>query len=415
MAFPKAIDKSKDNSVRRVVKQGLFYICGMCGARYGNEAQAEACLKGCIKRYMDQSAVQDKPEKTGTVYRCTYCKRVYEKMIQAKECARTCKDDIQKKIDAESRFKKTQTVEDKRQKLAAFAGGDQNIPSIKAAPARAEVPAPARTAARKSPPAEAPAKPGPSAKRGSDSDLPPMESRIDEPSKPVHPAEGTKFEREGKSYKCHNCHQKYQKYQEAIACYDRHREQEKAGVATKKEGEDKFFRDGAKYVCKKCNTKWFSRGEVITCFDGHKPEADVWVTGPQDAPAKAEAPASGGKESLDQLRARRATARSEGEKFFRDGAKYVCRICNKKLFTKSEVIQCYDAHAAEEEGADSGPTLTTQDIETAAAEKGPPSVKTGNNRDGEDKFYRDGPKYVCKKCNVKYFTRNEVIQCFDKH
>ncbi|HYX32062.1 MAG TPA: hypothetical protein VE954_03035 [Oligoflexus sp.] len=414
MAFPRAIDKSKDNSVRRVVKQGLFYICGMCGARYGSEAQAEACLKGCIKRYMDQSAVQDRPEKAGTTYRCSYCKRVYEKMIQAKECARTCKDDIQKKIDAEARFKKVQTVEEKLKTLAAFAGGEQNMPPVKSATARSGVaPAPG-TSPKKSAPA-APARSA-AARRPTSTEAPAMQAQPDEAPKPVHPAEGTKFETEGNSYRCRNCNQKYKKYQEAMACYDRHREQEKAGVATKKEGDDKFFRDGAKYVCKKCSSKWFSRGEVLKCFDGHQAEDDVWVTGaPEAAPAKTEAP---GKENLEQLRARRATARSDGEKFFRDGAKYVCRICNKKLFTKSEALQCYDGHAAEEgEGApsDSGPILTTQDIESAAGEKAPPKVKSGNNREGGDKFYRDGAKYVCKKCNTKHFTRNEVIQCFDKH
>jgi hypothetical protein len=417
MAFPRAIDKNKENSVRRVVKQGLFYICGMCGARYGSEAQADACLKACIKRYMDQSAVQDKTEKSGKVYRCTYCKRVYEKMIQAKECARTCKDEIQKKIEAEARYKKTQTVEEKLKKLAAFAGGEHNLPPVKAPAPRPDAPPPARAPAKKSKDT-APAAAA-KARRPELEEAPSMEGPAEShDDAPVHPAEGSKFEREGNTYRCHTCHQKYKKYQEAIACYDRHREQEKAGVPSKKEGDEKFFRDGAKYVCKKCNTKFFGRNEVIACFDAHKPEEDVWVTGAEEKPAKSEAPMPQGKETLEQSRARRAIARSEGEKFFRDGAKYVCRICNKKLFTKSEVIQCFDGHEPEEEGAaapDSGPTLTSADIEAAAAEKAMQSVKTGRNRDGEEKFYRDGAKYVCKKCNGKYFTRNEVIQCFDKH
>lgn len=418
MAFPKAIDKNKENSVRRVVKQGLFYICGMCGTRYGSEAQADACLKACIKRYMDQSAVQDKTEKSGKVYRCTYCKRVYEKMIQAKECARTCKDEIQKKIEAEARYKKTQTVEEKLKKLAAFAGGEHNLPPVKTPAARSEASAPPKAVAKK---ARDTAAPEARARRPQADETASPAMDVSPPVRedaPVHPAEGTKFEKEGNTYRCHTCHQKYKKYQEAIACYDRHREQEKAGVPSKKEGDEKFFRDGAKYVCKKCNTKFFSRTEVIACFDAHPPEEDVWVTGAEARPAKSEAPAPQGKETLEQSRARRAVARSEGEKFFRDGAKYVCRICNKKLFTKSEVIQCYDGHEAEEEGAaapDTGPTLTPADIEAAAAEKAMQAVKTGRNRDGEEKFFRDGAKYVCKKCNGKYFTRNEVIQCFDKH
>jgi hypothetical protein len=416
MAFPKAIDKNKENSVRRVVKQGLFYICGMCANRYGSEAQAEACLKACIKRYMDQSAVQDKTEKSGKVYRCTYCKRVYEKMIQAKECARTCKDEIQKKIEAEARYKKTQTVEEKLKKLAAFAGGEHNLPPVKTPAPRGEASAPLKAPAKKAREAAAPT---PRARQAEADEADAFEAPAPvHDEAPVHPAEGTKFEKEGNSYRCHTCHQKYKKYQEAIACYDRHREQERAGVSSKKEGEEKFFRDGAKYVCKKCNAKFFGRTEVIACFDAHKPEEDVWVTGAEEKPAKSDAGPPQGKETLEQSRARRAVARTEGEKFFRDGAKYVCRICNKKLFTKSEVIQCYNSHETEEEGAappESGPTLTAADIEAAAAETAMQSVKTGRNRDGEDKFHRDGAKYVCKKCNGKYFTRNEVIQCFDKH
>jgi hypothetical protein len=415
MAFSRAIDKTKENAVRRVVKQGHSYMCGMCGSRYGNESQAEACLKSCVQRYMEQSAVQDKPEKSGTVYRCPYCKRVYDKVIHAKECARTCKDDIQKKMDAEARYKKTQSVEDKMKMLAAFAGGEHNLPPIKAPSPRRDTPAstkaPAPQAAAK---AKAPAKPRqPSAP---EPELASLEMPVETSPQPVHPAEGTKFQKDGNTYRCHSCHQKYKKYQDAIACYDRHQEQEKAGVTSKKEGDDKFFRDGAKYVCRKCSKKFFSRNEVMACFDAHKPEDDVWVTGAESESASKDAaqPAPAMKETTEQARTRRANARSENEKFFRDGAKYVCRICNKKLFTKSEVIQCYDAHAAEEEGG-GGPTLTAQDIEAAAVDKATPPVRTGNNREGEDKFYRDGAKYVCKKCNGRYFTRNEVIQCFDKH
>jgi hypothetical protein len=54
-------------------------------------------------------------------------------------------------------------------------------------------------------------------------------------------------------------------------------------------------------------------------------------------------------------------------------------------------------------------------MKNPAAEKAMQSIKAGKNREDEDKFYRDSAKYVCKKCNVKIFTRNEVIPCFDKH
>jgi hypothetical protein len=417
MAFSRAIDKSKENTVRRVIKQGHSYMCGMCNARYASEAQAEGCLQACIKRYMERSSVQDRPDKSGRLYRCSYCKRIYEKMIQAKDCARSCKDNIQKKIEAEARYKKTQTVEDKLKTLAAFAGGEHNLPPVRSPAPRPEAAQPPQVPANKPEPAARVSRPPPVASPSpSAAEDFADETLVESSPQPVHPAEGSKFERDGNTYRCHVCHQKYKKYQEAIACFDRHRDQERAGVAVKKDSDDKFYRDGAKYVCKKCNSKWFSRNEVISCFEGHPPEEDVLVTGaPEEASPSAAVPAATSNETLEASRARRVTARSDADKFFRDGAKYVCRICNKKLFTKSEVIQCYDAHESEGAPADSGPILTSEDIETAAVEKALQSVKVGNNREGEDKFFRDGPKYVCKKCNTKYFTRNEVIQCFDKH
>lgn len=33
----------------------------------------------------------------------------------------------------------------------------------------------------------------------------------------------------------------------------------------------------------------------------------------------------------------------------------------------------------------------------------------------KEKFYREDAKYVCSTCNEKYFTKVEVIECFDRH
>ena len=32
----------------------------------------------------------------------------------------------------------------------------------------------------------------------------------------------------------------------------------------------------------------------------------------------------------------------------------------------------------------------------------------------EDKFFRDGAWYVCKKCSAKFFTREEASACYEK-
>jgi hypothetical protein len=433
MALPRAPDKSKENSVRRVLRQGLFHVCGMCGSRHGNEAQAEACLKNCIARYMAQQTVQDKPDKSGTMYRCAYCKRVYEKIVLAKECAKTCKNEIQKKIEVESRLKTTQTREEKLKNLAAFTGGEVSLPPPKSKPvtrpetkleAKLEAKPEAKPAAQPSTKAAVAKAPAPAPDKPAKPTKPaPIQEETPETSAaaaPVHPAEGTKFSRDGHSYKCQTCQQKYKKYQEAMSCFDRHREQELAGVSKKREGEECFYRDGAKYACKKCNSKYFARDEVIACFKAHQDEPEVMVTGgPRKADPAATNSESTGKDTLETLRAQRAVTRSEEEKFFRDGAKYVCRVCNKKQFTKSDVIQCFDAHASEasteSQAPDTEPSLSSADLAAVTLEKSSKEKKGGINRDGEEKFYRDGARYICKKCNSKYFTRGEVIECFDKH
>lgn len=39
--------------------------------------------------------------------------------------------------------------------------------------------------------------------------------------------------------------------------------------------------------------------------------------------------------------------KASGEPFSRDGAQYVCNGCQKKYFTKDEVVKCFESHAAE--------------------------------------------------------------------
>jgi hypothetical protein len=39
-----------------------------------------------------------------------------------------------------------------------------------------------------------------------------------------------------------------------------------------------------------------------------------------------------------------ADAKGGEEKYFRDGAKYVCRKCKNKFFTKLEAEKCHDSH-----------------------------------------------------------------------
>ncbi|MCX6130889.1 MAG: hypothetical protein NTX25_17755, partial [Proteobacteria bacterium] len=175
----------------------------------------------------------------------------------------------------------------------------------------------------------------------------------------------------------------------------------------------KFYRDGAKYVCNKCRKKFFGREEVVSCFDNHGPEEDSWVSGRAvSQEQQRDSNESPKNPNLDALRVQRAAIKSDEEKFTRDGAKYVCRSCSKKYFTRTEVLECFDKHLNQAENENSAPKENSEaDGAVTVIEEKIKELRPG----GEEKFFRDGAKYVCKSCKAKFFTRPEVIACFDKH
>ena len=418
MAISRPQEKSKANAIRRVLKQGLFCICGMCNKRYGSMAQAETCLGHCVAHYMAQEAVLAKPQKMGTSYRCTYCKRIYSQLIQAKDCAKACKVTIQKRLDAEASAKAGQSIEEKRQVLAAFIDGNSTDAVPRPVPIHSSAPSVDRPKVTKPAPglASLRSRPAPLA-RAQESSLSVQESQEDFVRKTaIHPSEGSKFACQGNSYICLECSSKFSKFKEAIACYDMHITIKAMASQPKKnvEGAGKFHRDGAKYVCDKCSKKYFSRDEVISCFDGHGPEDEVWVTGVKEtAPPPAE---ESSKPSLETLRAQRALVKNDELKFTRVGAKYVCKTCSTKFFTKVEVLACFDGHdnAVTASQAQTEESLEAMMVAAVTEEKGL-GTKPRRAKDDADKFYRDGSKYVCKNCNTRHLTRMEVILCFDKH
>jgi ribosomal protein L40E len=171
----------------------------------------------------------------------------------------------------------------------------------------------------------------------------------------------------------------------------------------------KFLRDGRKLICRKCGAEHATLDAVLGCYDGHP------------ATMKAEA------------------GPDQSHKYMRDGAKYVCRGCGKKHFGMAEVVVCYDGHppkaaggagakaASGTEGNAASPAAAaatgsaTVDAAagaapaaTAAVPAPGPMAKPSATEDA-DKFYRDGARYVCRSCNTKYFTRGDVIACFEKH
>lgn len=177
----------------------------------------------------------------------------------------------------------------------------------------------------------------------------------------------------------------------------------------------KFFRDGRKLICRKCGSEKKNLDDVIACYDSHpahiKREAQEKTVGPTKQVGhalkivKPETPALEVEENIKTVR-----LANEDEKFLRDSARYVCRKCSKKFFTREEVIACYDGHAGEQPSA---PVIKAQvAIATNEAEK---VAKTPRLKNEDEKFLRDGARYICRTCQKKHFTRGEVTTCFDSH
>lgn len=161
----------------------------------------------------------------------------------------------------------------------------------------------------------------------------------------------------------------------------------------------KFFRDGRKLVCRKCGAEKKTLDDVIACYDSH-PAKEHTERPKKETPSPKPVAAAPKAESLSH----------EDEKFLRDGARYVCRNCNAKYFTRGDVIACFDGH----KGVPAAKPAASQAAAPPAPDPAP--AKSGPGLKNEDeKFFREGARYVCRICQKKHFTRGDVFACFDSH
>ena len=175
----------------------------------------------------------------------------------------------------------------------------------------------------------------------------------------------------------------------------------------------KFFRDGRKLVCKKCGAEKKTLDDVIACYDSHpahvkkapQEKIEPAKKEPKLKIVKPEAPIA--PEVEKAAKAPRLT--NEDEKFLRDGARYVCRKCGKKSFTREDVFACYDGHAGEQ------PQAKVEAAPAASAPEPEKVAKTPRLTNEDEKFLRDGARYICRHCQKKHFTRGDVTACFDSH
>jgi hypothetical protein len=133
------------------------------------------------------------------------------------------------------------------------------------------------------------------------------------------------------------------------------------------------------------------------------------------------APAAGAGERLAKERA--PVRRDQGHKFLRDGRRLVCRKCGKESKTLDLVIACFDGHPAQAPKAAPGPKPTAVAAPAPKAAAPTPASPTvaapapaaAASGDDSHKFFRDGARYVCRSCQKKFFTRDDVGKCFDAH
>lgn len=340
--------------IRKVfLKDGIF-VCGLCNTNYTDKAAAEACLARCTPSHLNDEIVQETAATKR--YRCKFCKRIYEEIESAKNCSKACRISIEKRMGEEKVASSASSREAKMQALLKFANSAQAQEALKQVQQELKA-----------------------------------NGNVFRPKKTVGmlPFEGVKFVRDKHMFRCIRCKQRYNASAEAISCYEMHGDGHKPRQEVKQRDDGhKYFRDAAKYGCQKCRSHYFSADEAAQCFDSHPAD----YVRPRPGADDLEIPdvTVDGSPSPAQER-----ELSDKDMFYRDGAKYVCRNCDKKYFTRDEVVTCFKGHP--------------QEAAEAAAPEAAQAVPDA------EMFHRDGAKYVCKNCRAKYFTRAEVIQCFESH
>lgn len=77
-----------------------------------------------------------------------------------------------------------------------------------------------------------------------------------------------------------------------------------------------------------------------------KDEAPSHDSSPPKEPHATEGAADPSSKSKEAATPPPKPKKASGEPFSRDGAQYVCNGCQKKYFTKDEVVKCFESHAA---------------------------------------------------------------------
>lgn len=418
-------------TVKRILKQGQHYLCGICQKRYELKRDALSCLKRCSQNYLNRTSPDEVQEKGLKRYRCHYCKRIYAERSEAEDCVRVCRGLADKRLKLEKKFQERHLPPEKLRILQALSGGNSKViealqnagknksPSTPTACSHCGEMYPSKEAAaicksRHEARGETDLqKIVPQQATKSKKTKPSSQPQPDRPAKVEIPASVQELAKPNTHIAENNA--TWEEHDDGGLSAKQLEYLEKAKKIKVKKDSDKFIRDGARYVCRVCSNKFFTRVEVIQCFDDHlNPNAAS-----QKSSHESEAPTQEfgeiAKASMDipvlsEQDLENRQNRPDEEKFIRDGAKYVCNACQKKFFERKEAIACFNRGCVE--------VVPSKD-EEAEAESFEERVAKGIlfrvDHSEDHKFYRNGSKYVCRACKKSHFTKDEATSCYDSH
>lgn len=213
-------------TIRRVVRRGDIYICGLCRRQHNDLEDAQVCVGHCWTDFLAMDPVVRKQRAVGVAHRCRFCARDFPSRAKAFQCASDC------------RANQTERQAHERELEAV-----DNGPT----PKRLRTPKPVRSAPR--PVASRPKKTTLASEvlivtntAASSDPVPIAADAIAAPSELT-----PKLVAAGESTS-----------KPAAADKSRNRNMQKM-----------FFRDQAQYVCNNCKSKYFTKVEVEKCFESH--------------------------------------------------------------------------------------------------------------------------------------------------
>ncbi len=200
--------------VKRVVRSGGGFVCGICHRRHEQREEAESCLEGCLAGYFEMNPIVPVPGTSGGRVRCLFCGREYGDPSLAHHCAEGCK----------AKFLGARHAE---RGVALPLKARRSVVSRSMVMMKMGMHSPANNAAR-----------GVAAAEEVSRNVPEPEIVKSAPSAPVAeaPAEG---------------------------------EAEAAPQKKKDRNAPTHIRNGAKYVCTVCNKEYFTKVEVTQCWESH--------------------------------------------------------------------------------------------------------------------------------------------------